>query len=161
MHLPARRLLCAFIITTLAGGPLHFLYDWVPNPVTALFSPVNESLWEHGKLIFWPILGAAFFLNRSHPRHIRPWLVSLPLLLALMLGVGYLYHVTWGGEAMWVDLLLYAVLMALGFWLPTRFSPPFRGGLWAVPVLWTAALGVSFALFTRWPPHHILFQVLE
>ena len=161
MYLSSRRLLCAFLITTLAGGPLHFLYDCFPNPVTALFSPVNESLWEHGKLIFWPILAAALFLNRSHPRYVKPWLVSLPVLLALMLGVGCLYHVAWGGEAMWVDLLLYAVLMALGFWLPTRFSPPFQGGLWAVPVLWTVVLGILFALFTLRPPGSILFQVLD
>ena len=161
MYVSRRGLLCAFLLTTFAGGPLHFLYDWFPNPVTALFSPVNESLWEHGKLIFWPILAAAFVLSRFHPRAVKPWLVSLPFLLALMLGVGYLYHVTWGGEAMWVDLLLYAVLMALGFWLPTRFLPPFRGGLWSLPVLWTVALGAAFALFTRWPPRNILFQVLD
>ena len=42
------RLLLAFAVTTVAGACLHFLYALLPNPVTALFSPVNESLWEHG-----------------------------------------------------------------------------------------------------------------
>ena len=157
----SKTILLAWAVTTLLGGPLHFLYDWFPNPVTALLSPVNESLWEHGKLIFWPILGATLLLNRRRPQLVKPWLVPLPLLIGLMLWVGYLYHDTLGGEAMWVDLLLYAALMALGFWLPTRFSPPFSGPLWTLPVAWTALLGLAFLLFTRRPPENILFQVLD
>lgn len=156
-----KKLLWAWAVTTLLGGVLHFLYDWLPNPIFALFSPVNESLWEHGKLIFWPILAAACLLNRQHPQHIKPWLLSLPFLLALMLGVGYLYHVTLNGDAMWVDLLLYAVLMALGFWLPTQFHPPYQSTLWTIPIIWTIILGLIFSLFTDRPPQNILFQVLD
>ena len=29
----------------------HFIYDWFPNFFTSLFSPVNESIWEHNKII--------------------------------------------------------------------------------------------------------------
>lgn len=32
--------------------PLHFLYEWIPSSITAIFVPVNESIWEHMKLIF-------------------------------------------------------------------------------------------------------------
>lgn len=32
--------------------PLHFLYEWIPSDITAIFVPVNESIWEHMKLIF-------------------------------------------------------------------------------------------------------------
>ena len=31
---------------------LHFLYQFIPNTFTAIFSPVNESIWEHQKLLF-------------------------------------------------------------------------------------------------------------
>ena len=30
----------------------HFIYDWIPNYITAIFFPVNESIWEHMKLLF-------------------------------------------------------------------------------------------------------------
>ena len=30
---------------------LHFIYTWYPNNFTALFFPVNESIWEHNKII--------------------------------------------------------------------------------------------------------------
>ena len=30
----------------------HFIYDWIPSYITAIFFPVNESIWEHMKLLF-------------------------------------------------------------------------------------------------------------
>ncbi len=36
--------------------PLHFLYDKVPNFITGIISPVNESIFEHMKIIFGSIL---------------------------------------------------------------------------------------------------------
>ena len=31
---------------------LHFVYEWFPNTVFSIVAPVNESIWEHMKLIF-------------------------------------------------------------------------------------------------------------
>ena len=30
----------------------HFAYDLIPCKLTALFFPVNESIWEHMKIIY-------------------------------------------------------------------------------------------------------------
>ena len=30
----------------------HFIYDWFPSTLTLIFFPVNESIWEHMKLLF-------------------------------------------------------------------------------------------------------------
>jgi hypothetical protein len=30
----------------------HFLYHLLPNSISAIFFPVNESIWEHMKLLF-------------------------------------------------------------------------------------------------------------
>ena len=38
---------------SLVGTVLHFLYDWLGGAVwVAPFSGVNESTWEHMKLLF-------------------------------------------------------------------------------------------------------------
>ena len=34
----------------------HFVYDLIPSTLTAIFFPVNESIWEHTKLIFTSII---------------------------------------------------------------------------------------------------------
>ena len=45
-----------FLLTALAGTLLHFVYDWSGGSVwTAAFSAVNESTWEHMKLLFFPL----------------------------------------------------------------------------------------------------------
>ena len=38
----------------------HFLYSWLPNSVFSIFFPVNESIWEHMKLLATPVLIFSF-----------------------------------------------------------------------------------------------------
>ena len=34
----------------------HFIYQWLPSSITAIFFPVNESIWEHMKLLFSAVI---------------------------------------------------------------------------------------------------------
>ena len=45
-----KQLFLGFVLAVLAGAGLHFVYGLSPNGVTALFSPVNESIREHTKI---------------------------------------------------------------------------------------------------------------
>lgn len=46
-----------FIIVSIAGSISHFVFEWSNyNTITGAFFPVNESVWEHLKLIFFPYL---------------------------------------------------------------------------------------------------------
>ena len=50
-----------FVIIT--GTLSHFFYDWSGNSRIAGFvTPVNESVWEHMKLLFFPMLLYALFM---------------------------------------------------------------------------------------------------
>ncbi len=40
------------IIIFLLNFPLHFLYDFLPSFITSMLAPVNESIFEHMKMIF-------------------------------------------------------------------------------------------------------------
>ena len=60
-----KRYALAFLLTALAGTALHFAYDWCLSPLVGLFAPVNESVWEHLKLLFWPFLAAGFALTHG------------------------------------------------------------------------------------------------
>lgn len=56
-------LILGFLFTAVLGTLWHFLYDWTGRgAIAALFFPVNESTWEHMKLIFFPMLLCTFFL---------------------------------------------------------------------------------------------------
>ena len=44
-------------VIILLAFPLHFIYEWSGNQmVVGIFAPVNESVWEHLKLTYWPML---------------------------------------------------------------------------------------------------------
>ena len=52
-----RRQMTGFLFTSILGTFLHFFFDLTGgNVVAALFSAVNESIWEHMKLLFFPML---------------------------------------------------------------------------------------------------------
>lgn len=51
MNLKVVKTLGLFLIFLLCF-PLHFIYDFLPNTLFSIFAPVNESIWEHMKLIF-------------------------------------------------------------------------------------------------------------
>jgi len=158
----SKKILTAFVLATLSGALLHFLYPLLPNPVTALFSPVCESIWEHLKILFWPYLAAALFLTKGGEKGCRaPWLLSLLVLCAAMLVLGWLYHIVLGGESLRFDLCLYVLLMGLGFLLPRFFSRPIVQERSDWLVLLTAALGAAIVLFTFLPPAAVLFADLS
>ena len=90
--------LFGFAVTTLLGTLLHFLYEWLGKAVwIAPFSGVNESTWEHMKLLFWPMLlfalAECFFLRERRDfwcvklRGILLGLTMIPLLFYTYNGV--------------------------------------------------------------------------
>ena len=45
------------IFAIILGTILHFTYTWSKNnSIVGLFSAINESTWEHLKLLFFPML---------------------------------------------------------------------------------------------------------
>lgn len=52
------------IFVWITGSLFHFVYEWSGgNTLVGLFFPVNESTWEHMKLIFFPMILFSIFLS--------------------------------------------------------------------------------------------------
>ena len=68
MKSPKNTLVYGAIFVSVLGTLLHFLYGlsnhsfWV-----GLFTPINESTWEHMKLIFFPMLIFAVWTKKFRP----------------------------------------------------------------------------------------------
>lgn len=163
MEKSTKKWLLTCLAALAAGVLLHFLFQWLPNPATALISPVRESIWEHVKLLYFPLLVATLFLNRGGSAAGRaPWLASMLIVCAAMLGAGWLYHVVLRGENMVFDLMLYALLMIAGFVLP-RVLWPLGQQKWAEKLVsgLTLLLGLLIIWFTFFPPAGTLFADLS
>ena len=163
MEISTKKLILYYLIAAAVGVVLHFLFQWFPNPISALFSPVRESIWEHVKLLYFPLLAAALLLNRSGAGMGRaPWLLSTLAVCVMMLGVGYLYHIVLWGDSLYLDMALYFVLLALGFLLPRVLWPLCEWpGTNKAAVVLTALLGALIVWFTFFPPMTVLFADLS
>jgi hypothetical protein len=79
------------IFMIVAGSALHFAFSWAGywRPI-ALLAAVNESIWEHLKLAFWPGLVWAVATHRAVgvPRSENLSIKGMTLLLTAILIVG-------------------------------------------------------------------------
>lgn len=152
--------LIAAILAAAAGTGLHFLYNAVPNLFTALLSPINESVWEHLKLLYWPTLAAGAVLSLFTGKRVELWsgffiaLVAMPVFLV---GAYYGLHAL-GVESLPIDLILYYLTMALGFYLAWKlrdnaFAVKVSPGVLMAVMLYGAAL----ILFTFAAPEAPIF----
>lgn len=136
------------------GIVLHELFSFCPTIVTEFFSAVNESIWEHVKIVFWPLL---FLVPVSVGKEKRTEALTAPLVSSLvMLFLGWLYHIQLGGRLLVVDLLIFALVIVLGFVLPKAVSLPQGAGSVVTGLL---ILFIALILaFTVTPPHGMLFK---
>lgn len=157
--------LIGFVFIGLFGVLLHFLYEWSEeNPIIAIFSGVNESTWEHMKLLFFPMLLFAIiesrFLKEEYPNF---WCVKLRGILFGLTLIPILFYTLngiFGKTPDWINIGIYFVSLAAALIYETRLLKRdkifclFEKGSVAVLLL----LVVIFAVFTFYPPHIPLFK---
>ena len=154
-----KKLLICYTLTTLAGIGLHFVFDLWPSLLTEFFAPVNESIWEHIKIIFWPYLLAGLYLTGAGKWQRAPWLATLLLLCGLLLAGGWYIHTHLGSNAFAADIALYLILMGLGFFLPAVLPvEERRSGPLSIAVLGLCGLIICW---TIQPPNAALFHDLS
>lgn len=58
-----RHTIIGIVFVLITGTLAHFLYDWTGNNyIVGFFTPINESIWEHMKLLFFPMLIYSFII---------------------------------------------------------------------------------------------------
>ena len=106
-----------FAFTSVMGTLLHFLYEFSGGRLwAAVISGVNESTWEHMKLLFFPMLTFAaleyfFFGDRRDF-----WLIQLKsILLGLVLipVIFYTYNMAFGKSPDWLNI---SIFFMFSFW---------------------------------------------
>ena len=156
--------LFGFAVTSLLGTLLHFLYDWTGGSLlVAPFSGVNESTWEHMKLLFWPMFLYAvaqsfFFRDRGDY-----WCIKLRgILLGLVLipVLFYTYNGVIGRSPDWINIAIFFVSAAAAYFYETRLfereSVVCKHPRRAAAVL--CLIGVLFVVFTFATPEIGVFR---
>lgn len=149
--------------TLAAGNLLHFVYDWTGSSVAAaLFSAVNESTWEHMKLLAvpWILFSLVEYIVLRSGGIAGPRAVGLLVGLAAIPLLFYGYKGVVGQGNMIVDILIFQVSVLLSFWVSWSLQKRRRlsGAGWTVLGL-LVLLGVwaLFLLFTFRAPDLAVF----
>jgi hypothetical protein len=105
------------------GTFLHFVYEWSgKNLLVGLFCPVNESTWEHLKLVFYPILVVSipeyFFLCRQYDRFLCTKFLSALLGMGLTVVLFYTYVGVYGENVDVVNIIGGSIGAESGIFVP-------------------------------------------
>ena len=149
------------------GSILHFAYNifW-ESLVVGLFAPVNESIWEHTKMVLWPVilwwLLYYCFRSKQYSLNKNKWfggaLTALLTSLFTMPLLYYFYTQAFGVELLWVDILILLLSIILGQFLGLHIYRSSKGMDAKLVLVLFIVLVLLFMLFTFFPPHIPLFQ---
>lgn len=152
-----------FVIATLGGTLLNFLYDLTGKSILiAPFSAVNESTWEHMKLLFFPMFIFALIQSRFFKEHKDFWCVKLAGIttgLALIPILFYTYNGIFGTSPDPVNIAIFFISGAAAFIAETRLL---KAGKLRCISRWLSfaiicLIGVMFVVFTFATPQIPLF----
>ena len=155
-----KKTLTAFVIIGIVGTLCHFVYKWSgESKIVGMLAPVNESIFEHQKLIFFPSVLYFAIEYLCCCRDIKNYIPAS--VLGIFSGIGfvvtffYLYSGILGYSVDTVNVLLYfagvAVMLIVRNILIKNdaFSSETAKRVAIVSVLITAVL---FMVWTAYPP---------
>ena len=150
-----------FLLTVL----FHFLYDWFPNVIFSIFLPVNESIWEHMKLLYtgiivWGII-EYFIFKRKDIKVNNFWyqlfltaFTSIPLYLIIYLPI---YSLVGENIVINIALLILVIILEQVFSYYLLKDKNKKELLNKVSVVLLILGYVVFAFLTYNPPKNYLF----
>lgn len=107
------------IFIAILGTILHFAYDWSGgNALVGAFSAVNESTWEHLKLIFFPtiltIIFGYFYIGKDVKNFICAKTIGLLIALSFTVIFFYTYTGILGFNIDILNILTFFIAVILG-----------------------------------------------
>ncbi|MEE0945429.1 MAG: DUF6512 family protein [Acutalibacteraceae bacterium] len=160
-------LIGGIIFSVALGVLLHFVYEWSgENKIAGYFSAVNESTWEHLKLLFIPVLIFSIFewllRRKSDPKFLLARTISLIIAMVFIVVTFYTVSGIVGKTDMPViNIGIFVVSVIITFLLTEIiskciFNVPENSNVIAIVILFI--LGALFVLWTYNPLNIGLFK---
>lgn len=151
-----------FVIIT--GTFAHFLYKWTGNNhIVGFFTPINESIWEHMKLLFFPMVPYSLIMilrfHRKYPCMTSAFCFGILLGTFLIPLFYYAYTSILGKNIFILDIGTFILSIVTAFWFSYKLTlscklEPYTSLL----CILVCILLVCFLVFTYRPPDAALFQ---
>lgn len=153
------------IFVLITGTLAHFLYDWTGNNhIVGLFTSINESIWEHMKLLFFPmLLYSLIIIVKFHQEYSC---ITSALCFGIVIGsllipiFYYAYTSILGKDFFILDIGTFILSVIIAFWLSYRLTLSCRLKSYTSSLCtMVCILFVCFLVFTYQPPNAAIFQV--
>lgn len=163
---PKNYILLGIPILFLIGIPMHFIYEWSREFILiGLFAPVNESIFEHLKLILLPMTlwwSIYFFINkRKLYLNFNKWFTALFFaLISSLITIPLLYYFYTYGlniESIILDILSLLTALSIGQTIGWYLYQHFRGFDGNIMIAIILSIFVIFIFLTFLPPKLPLF----
>jgi hypothetical protein len=147
------------------GSALHFTYEISGKlPIVGAFSAVNESVWEHLKLAFFPSL--MWLLIEYLPLRIQTnnYLTAKMLgtyLMVIVIPIVFYSYTTFSGESIFaIDISSFVVAVIIGQLLSYKLLTyrQLPRNLSKIAVAAIILLALAFMVFTYYPPQLQIFK---
>jgi len=152
------------LFTLITGSLAHFLYDWTGNNhIAGLFTPINESIWEHMKLLFFPmLLYSLIIVLKFHSKYSGiPSAFCFGILTGTFLIPLFFYAYTFilGRNVFILDIGTFVLSIVIAFWLSYKLTLSCRLEAYtSLLCIMVCILFVCFFVFTYYPPDAAIFQ---
>lgn len=151
-----------FII--ILGSALHFAFEWSGNQaIVGVFSAVNESVWEHLKLAFWPALLFMLIeyalLKKTFNNFALAKTVGVYVMVITIPIIFYSYTAVIG-DNFFMDILTFVIAVIIGQLVSYRLLTHHKLSQYfnIVALFALVVLGLAFMLFTFYPPQISIFR---
>ena len=148
-----------FLFITLIGSLMHFCFEWSGGFMPlALFCAVNESVWEHLKLGFWPAFFFAVIEYVSWGKNSRNFIVaktiSLYMIPVVISAIFYGYTGILGRNFLFLDISSFVLAVLIAQFVSCRLITDSRDHSQynKTAIIFLAALTLAFCLLTYFPP---------
>ena len=158
--------LIAILFSLILGTLLHFTYEWSgKNLFVGSFSAVNESVWEHLKLVFYPMLIATiieyFFVKDVANNYIEAKAIGIFTAMAFIVVTFFTYSGIIGTSIIVIDILIFILSIILGEYVVYRLMKRRDESTVtteSLAIIILAFLLLCFVIFTYLPPEVNLFR---
>lgn len=161
----SRKLFCVIgaVVTITLGILSHFVYDWSgENFLVGLFFPVNESTWEHLKLLFFPMFAYALIagkrMEKQYPCIYNDMFKGILTGLGLIPVLFYTYTGILGYNVDWLNIGTYIVSVIVAYYVVCRGSETCTSRESKFLRYFMYALLLAFMIFTVYPPELGIFK---
>lgn len=153
-----------FLFVIIFGSLLHFVFQWSgENQIVGIFSPVNESTWEHLKMLFVSMLFFSvveyFSIGKNFPNFIAAKSFGILLGILVVPIVFYTYTGIIGKRFLWADILTFilgaAAASVYAYRMVSKEKTNSRYNFVGLALL--LLFSALFVLFTFSPPRINLF----